>query len=213
MVLYNNNVYIFLLYAIIVIVQEKCVQIQEWVINMAQNLDEKNSVNVSIAVGDIRVEFNGSPESVVRSAIGFLAKQIPAIDLARKISLDYAVTELIDIYSSLIKITPEGPRVIPELGDTAEGKKLSDKEMVMLQLVASKIAKDLGKVQNDGMQLSEIYNATSINPRSVSSRMSELVKAGYVLKENPKEDIDNVIYKITTQGIHWLNSVIAKKLR
>jgi DNA-binding MarR family transcriptional regulator len=206
-------VYIFLLYAIIVIVQEKCVQIQEWVINMAQNLDEKNSVNVSIAVGDIRVEFNGSPESVVRSAIGFLAKQIPAIDLARKISLDYAVTELIDIYSSLIKITPEGPRVIPQLGDAAEGKKLSDKEMVMLQLVASKIAKDLGKVQNDGMQLSEIYNATSINPRSVSSRLSELVKAGYVLKENPKEDIDNVIYKITTQGIHWLNSVIAKKLR
>jgi hypothetical protein len=40
-----------------------------------------------------------------------------------------------------------------------------------------------------------------------------LVKAGYVLKENPKEDVDNVIYKITTQGIHWLNSVIAKKLR
>jgi DNA-binding HxlR family transcriptional regulator len=83
----------------------------------------------------------------------------------------------------------------------------------MLQLVASKIAKDLGKVQNDGMQLSEIYNATSINPRSVSSRLSELVKAGYVLREAPKEDIDYVIYKITTQGIHWLNSVIGKKLR
>ena len=181
-------------------------------IKTTQNLDEKNSVNVSIAVGDIRVEFNGSPESVVRSAIGFLAKQIPVIDLAQKISLDYAVTELINIYSSLIKITPEGPRVIPELDD-AEGKKLSDKEIVMLQLVASKIAKDLGKVQNDGMQLSEIYNATSINPRSVSSRLSELVKAGYVLREAPKENIDYVIYKITTQGIHWLNSVIGKKLR
>jgi hypothetical protein len=183
------------------------------VIKTTQNLDEKNSVNVSIAVGDIRVEFNGSPESVVRSAIGFLAKQIPVIDLAQKISLNYAVTELINIYSSLIKITPEGPRVIPELDDAAEGKKLSDKEIVMLQLVASKIAKDLGKVQNDGMQLSEIYNATSINPRSVSSRLSELVKAGYVLREAPKENIDYVIYKITTQGIHWLNSVIGKKLR
>jgi DNA-binding MarR family transcriptional regulator len=183
------------------------------VIKTTQNLDKKKSVNVSIAVGDIRVEFNGSPESVVRSAIGFLAKQIPAIDLAQKISLNYAVTELIDIYSSLIKITPEGPRVIPELDDVVEGKKLSDKEIVMLQLVASKIAKDLGKVQNDGMQLSEIYNATSINPRSVSSRLSELVKAGYVLRENPKEDIDYVIYKITTQGIHWLNSIIGKKTK
>ena len=103
----------------------------------------------------------------MRSAIGFLAKQIPAIDLARKISLDYAVTELIDIYSNLIKITPDGPRVILELDD-AEAKKLSDKDRVMLQLVASKIAKDLSKIQNEGMQLSEIYNATSIKPKSVA---------------------------------------------
>lgn len=169
-------------------------------------------MNVSIAVGDIRVEFNGSPESVMRSAIGFLAKQIPTIDLARKISLDYAVTELIDIYSDLIKITPEGPRVIPEI-DNAEAKRMSDKDRIMLQLVASKIAKDLSKVQNEGMQLSEIYNATSINPKSVSSRLSELVKAGFVSRGSPEDDIDHVSYKITTQGIHWLNSVIGRKFR
>ncbi len=165
-------------------------------------------MNVSISIGDVKVEFNGSPESVMRSAIGFLSKQIPAIDLARKISLNYEVTELIDIYSNLIKITPEGPRVIP---DNAEPKKLSDKEIVMLQLVASKIANDLGRAQSDGMQLSEVYNSTSINPRSVSSRLSELVKAGYVSREIPKDEVDYVIYKITTQGIHWLNSMISKK--
>jgi predicted transcriptional regulator len=176
------------------------------------NLDGDISVNVSIAVGDIRVEFNGSPESVMRSAIGFLAKQIPTIDLARRISLDYAVTELIDIYSDLIKITPEGPRVIPEV-DNAEAKRMSDKDKIMLQLVASKIAKDLSRVQNEGMQLSEIYNATSINPKSVSSRLSELVKAGFVSKGNPEDETDQVSYKITTQGIHWLNSVIGKKFK
>jgi DNA-binding MarR family transcriptional regulator len=182
------------------------------VIKIAQNLDGKDSVNVSIVVGDIRVQFNGTPETVMRSVISFLAKQIPAIDLAKKISLDYAVTDLIDTYSNLIKITPEGPRVIPELED-AEAKKLSDKEKVMLQLVASKIAKDLGKVQNEGMQLSEIHNSTSINQKSISSRLSELVKAGYVSRETPKEEIDYVIYKITTHGIHWLNSTIDKKLK
>lgn len=176
------------------------------------NIEGDISVNVSIAVGDIRVEFNGSPESVMRSAIGFLAKQIPTIDLARKISLDYAVTELIDIYSDLIKITPEGPRVLPEI-DNAEAKRMSDKDRIMLQLVASKIAKDLSKVQNEGMQLSEIYNATSINPKSVSSRLSELVKAGFVSRGSPEDDIDHVSYKITTQGIHWLNSVIGRKFR
>ena len=179
-------------------------------IKTTHNLEGDISVNVSMLVGDVRVEFKGSPESVMRSAIGFLAKQIPAIDLARKISLDYAVTELIDIYSNLIKITPDGPRVILELDD-ADAKKLSDKDRVM-QLVASKIAKDLSKIQNEGMQLSEIYNATSIKPKSVA-RLSELVKAGFVSRGNPEDDVDHVSYKITTQGIHWLNSVIGKKFR
>ena len=52
---------------------------------ITQNIEEKTSVNVAIQVGDIRVEFSGSAESVMRSAIGFLAKQIPAIDLAKRI--------------------------------------------------------------------------------------------------------------------------------
>jgi hypothetical protein len=181
------------------------------VVKITQNSDEKANVNVSIKVGDITVEFSGSSDSVMRSAIGFLAKQIPAIDLAKRISLDYAVTDLIDTYANLIKITPEGPRVIPEHKST-DAKKLSDKEIIMLQLVASKIAKDLGKVQTDGLEVAEICDSTSVNPRSVSSRLSELVKAGHVSRENPTGETDSLIYRITTLGIHWLNSVIGKKL-
>ena len=169
-------------------------------------------MNVSITVGDVKVQFNGSSESVMMSVISFLTKQVPTIDLAKKISLNYAVTDLINTYSNLIKITPEGPRVIPQL-EESEMKKLSDKEIVMLQLIASKIAKDLGKIQNDGMQLSDIQSYTSLNPKSVSSRLSELVKTGHVARENSKDQIESVVYKITTSGIHWLNSTVAKKLK
>src|ERR687886_379703 len=109
----------------------------------SNNNNNNANVNVSITIGDVKVQFNGSANSVMTSVITFLAKQVPTIDLAKKISLNYAVTELIDTYSNLIKITPEGPRVIPQLGES-EIKKLSDKEMVALQLIASKIAKDLG---------------------------------------------------------------------
>ena len=178
--------------------------------NAKNNLD--SSVNVSVIVGDIKVQFNGSAESVLTSVITFLTKQVPAIDLAKKISLNYALTDLIDTYSNFIKITPEGPRVIP---DTVEysTKKISDKEMVGLQLVASKIAKDLGKYSDDGMQVSEIQSATSLNPKSVSSRLSELVKAGYVIRENTRDENESVVYRITTSGIHWLGSTIAKKTK
>ena len=116
---------------------------------MSNNNNSNNNnnlyVTVSITVGDVKVQFNGSAESVMTSVITFLTKQVPTLDLAKKISLNYAVTELIETYSNLIRITPEGPRVIPELQGSAI-KKLSDKQLVALQLIASKIAKDLGRI-------------------------------------------------------------------
>jgi len=170
------------------------------------------NVNVSITIGDIKVQFNGSAQSVMISVINFLTKQVPTIDLAKKISLNYAATELIETYSNLIKITPEGPRVIPALDEEPGMKKLSDKETVALQLIASKIAKDIGKISDDAMQASKIQSAMAINSKSVSSRLSELVKAGYVARENTKDD-SAVVYRITTLGIHWLGSTLAKRTK
>ena len=171
-------------------------------------------INASITFGDVKVQFNGSAESVLISIINFLTKHIPTLDLAKKISLNYAVTDLIETYSSMIKITPEGPRVIISEPYELGIKKISDKEMVALELIASKIAKDLGKISNDAMQASEIQSTTALNPKSVSSRLSELVKAGYVVRDNTRDGAgSSVVYRITTSGIHWLTSTMIKRIK
>jgi len=161
-------------------------------------------VNVTITIGDTRVEFRGSAETVTASVMNFLLKQVPSMDLARKIRLNYTAQELIETYSQVIKITPEGPRVILD-----SEMKLSDKDIVALQLVAARIANELGKMQDNSMQVSEIHAATALNPKSISSRISELAKAGHVARDEKEQSK----YMITTAGIHWLNSTIAKKIR
>jgi hypothetical protein len=179
---------------------------------MSENTD--TNINASITLGDVKVQFNGSAESVLTSIINFITKHIPTLDLAKRISLNYAVTDLIETYSNLIKITPEGPRVI--ISDPYEIgiKKISDKEMVALQLIASKIAKDVGKISDDAMQASEIQSTIMLNPKSVSSRLSELVKAGYVVRDNTKDGIGSaIVYRISTSGIHWLTSTMIKRIR
>lgn len=167
-------------------------------------MSQADSVNVTVTVGDVKVQFSGSAESVMASVMSFLSKQVPSMDLAKKISLNYAAQELIEAYSHLVKITPEGPRVIPD-----SDARLSDKDMVALQLIAVRIAKDLGKVQDDAMQVSDIHAATALNPKSISSRISEMVKAGHVARDEKESGK----YRITTAGIHWLNSTIAKKFK
>jgi len=167
-------------------------------------MNQAENVNVIVAVGDVKVQFSGSAESVMASVMSFLSKQVPTMDLAKRISLNYAAQELVEAYSHLIKITPEGPRVIPD-----SDVRLSDKDTVALQLVAARIAKDLGRVQDDAMQVSEMHAATALNPKSISSRISEMVKAGYVARDEKEPGK----YRITTAGIHWLNSTIAIKVR
>ena len=167
-------------------------------------MNQAENVNVIVAVGDVKVQFSGSAESVMASVMSFLSKQVPTMDLAKRISLNYAAQELVEAYSHLIKMTPEGPRVIPD-----SDVRLSDKDTVALQLVAARIAKDLGRVQDDAMQVAEMHAATALNPKSISSRISEMVKAGYVARDEKEPGK----YRITTAGIHWLNSTIAIKVR
>ena len=167
------------------------------------------TVNVMVSIGDIRVQFNGSADSVMSSVITFLTKQIPTLDLANRISLNYTVTELIELYSDIIKITPEGPRIIPAL-DAVELRKLSDKQMVALQLVASRIAKGLGKIGDDRLHMSDLQSATGLKSKSISSRLSELVKAGYVKRDVARDGTELPAYRITTAGISWLNSFLER---
>ncbi len=172
--------------------------------------DPGANVNVSICIGDIRVQFNGSADSVITSVISFLTKQIPSLELANRISLNYTIADLVESYSDIIKITPEGPKIIPIL-DGVELRKFSDKQIVALQLVASRIGKGLGKTEDDRLRISDLQSATGLKSKSISSRLSELVKVGYVQRDIVRNGGELPAYRITTAGISWLNSMLARR--
>jgi hypothetical protein len=105
-------------------------------------------------------------------------------------------------------------------------KKWSLKELIGLHLIASRIANGLGISQEDeGLQIYEIEYATQANSKSVNSRLSEMIKSGYVIKDlkfdsaagaggvGEEEEKPSTIYTITTTGIHWLNHIIDSKAR
>ena len=139
---------------------------------------------------------------MLHSINSFIAKQLPAYDVARTLSLNYSLKELIEKFQEYIKITPEGPRV------WSQEKKLSDKELIGLQLVGQRISYDSGRTSSDSATLNELQESTALNPKSLSSRLSELNKVGHVSRE-PKES--GAAFKITTQGIFWLSQTLSKK--
>jgi hypothetical protein len=167
----------------------------------------ESNLAVSVSLNGVTVQFHGSVESVLSSVMTFISKQIPTLELANRISLNYSTPELIEQFGSYIKLTPEGPMVNP---DTAR-MKLSDKQIVALYLVGMKISKELGKSAYEKVTVSHIQSATALNPKSISSRLSELVKSGHVLKEVKRDTSQSGSFYISTAGIHWLALSFSKK--
>ncbi|MCH8022743.1 MAG: hypothetical protein IH932_03260 [Thaumarchaeota archaeon] len=165
-------------------------------------MSEENTVSVTVSYRDVKVVFTGEPLQVLSSTTSFLSKEIPSLDLAHRISLNYSVSEMIELFSDNILITPEGPRVWYKDGE------LSDKVVIGLQLVASKIAKILGKTPRSNLSLQEIESLTSLKTKSISSRISEMSKLGYI----EKEQRDHLVaYGLTTIGVKWLSGTLHKQ--
>jgi DNA-binding transcriptional ArsR family regulator len=155
-----------------------------------------------VSYGEVKVEFSGPPEVVYRSLHEFISKEIPNIDLAKSISVNYSLNDLVQMFKDYIRFTEEGPRV------WFTDRKLSDKDVILLQLVAARAAQLSGKAAQEEMSVSELETATSLNPKTIGSRLSELNKVGAVERRDSE---GTGRYRATTTGIHWLHSQLTKK--
>jgi hypothetical protein len=169
---------------------------------MVELSPKEQVLNVTVSLGDAKAEFSGTPEIVLQSVNNFIAKNVPEINLARKLSMNFSTKDVVEKFQDFVRITPEGPRV------WAQDGKLSDKEQVGLQLVAQRIAAETRENIPLSLSLNALQEATSLNPKSLSSRLSEMAKSGYVSKDTVDEKSQ---FRITTIGIEWLSNLLSKK--
>jgi DNA-binding MarR family transcriptional regulator len=166
-------------------------------------MEGKPQVELQLTVEGSTVQFRGSLEDAERFILNFLQKHVPALALARKIQLSYSLSELVEKFGDFVKVTPEGPRVVA-------GEGFSDRARIGLQLVAQRIAQQLGREATDTLSPRELSALTGLREKSVSSRLSEMVKEGAV--EAVRAEKMNR-YRITTIGIKWLEEYLAKSRR
>jgi DNA-binding transcriptional ArsR family regulator len=167
-------------------------------------LSSERTLSISVAYGDVRVDFSGPPDLVMRSLHEFVSKEIPNMDLAKSISANYSLNDLVQMFRDLIRITPEGPRV------WVQDKKLSDRDVIMLQLVAARAHSLTANGAQDALSVSEIEAATGLYPKTISSRLSELTKQAHVERS---EGDGGGRYRITTTGINRLHEQLSKKFK
>jgi hypothetical protein len=158
-------------------------------------------MKVHMKLDSFETELEGPPEDVALEVNRLASQVLPTFNLARKVFLSFSLNDLMTRFSDYVRITPEGPRVVSQ-------RPLSDKLLIALQLVAVKIFSESGHKSNSRTSLQELERTTGLNPKSISSRLSELVKSGYVERVVVDE---GTFYFINTIGVDWLSRQLPQK--
>ncbi|MGC9211178.1 MAG: hypothetical protein ACP5FU_03380 [Nitrososphaeria archaeon] len=162
-----------------------------------------NALKVDISYGEVSATFSGNPDEVLIAVTKFLSSNLPAIEIAKKVILNYDLQDLIQMFSDYVKITEEGPRVLAR-------ENLSIKQKITLQLVRNRIAYLLNKIPQEPVTIQDLINVLGLPGKSISSRLSELVKAGHVTRI---QDAKTTKYQISTMGIKWLSDTLTGKIK
>ena len=146
-------------------------------------------VKVLIKHDDTEVEFEGDYEEVWRSVNKYFSEAYPAIEAVKKLKGLVDVADLAEKLKGLVEFR-EGRIVI--LGE------MEAKRKILLCLAAAYVGKALGLFEKDKLTPKEIAGYTGLNEKVTRARLSELRKAGLVIKS------DEGLYGFTSTSLKEL---------
>ena len=148
----------------------------------------KETVTVHIKYRDTEQTFTGDVDQVWVSVNRFFSEMIPALQIVRKALLTVDLENLIEDCKNIIAVAPEGPVTL------VSKQKLTDSETLLLNLLATYIGNKLGQ-SKPFLTKEELQAGLGKNAKITSTRLSELIREGYVTKTEEGN------YNITTLGI------------
>lgn len=121
----------------------------------------------------MEVEFEGSYEEVWMSINRYFSETLPSIEAVKKLTGAIDITDLMKKLEGLVEIR-EGRITIL--------KDVDAKRKIILCLAAAYVGKALGLFEKDKLAPKEIAAYTGLDERVARARLSELRKAGLVIK-------------------------------
>lgn len=130
-------------------------------------------MKATIKHGDTEVEFEGGYEEVWMSINRYFSETFPSLEVVKKLT---GAVDIIDLARKL-----EGLVEIKE-GQINILKNVDAKKRILLCLAAAHVGKNLGLLDKDRLTPKEVAAYTGLDERIARARLSELRKAGLVIK-------------------------------
>jgi hypothetical protein len=152
-----------------------------------------DKMRLSLQYGDLKAEFEGTPEEVMKLLVRFIEQNIPAYSIARRITLTVDIESLIDALESYVGYSKEdGFFLKPRF------QQLPSSDQILLLLATRHLENIWGIAQTPTMSMREISERLGLKEGTSSSRLTELIRKGMVKR------LERGDYAITTLGLQEL---------
>ena len=149
-------------------------------------------MRITIKHGETEVEFEGDYEEVWRSINRYFSETYPTLEAVKKLTGAVDINELIDKLKGLVEIRDGKINVLSET---------DAKKKILICLAAAYIGKSLGLLEKDKLAPKEVAAYTGLDERVTRARLSELRKAGLVLKN------EKGLYSCSSSGFKLINEL------
>ncbi len=157
-------------------------------------------MRLSLQYGELKAEFEGTPEEVMTLLIRFIEQQLPSISIARRITLTVDLESLIDAVETYIGYSKEdGFFLKPGF------QQLPSSDQILLLLAKRHLENIWGITQTPTMNAREIADKLGLKEGTSSSRLTELLRKGMVRR------LERGDYAITTLGLQELMKLKKQK--
>ncbi|MDW8083588.1 MAG: hypothetical protein RMI49_00075 [Candidatus Caldarchaeum sp.] len=130
-------------------------------------------LKVSINYGALKADFEGEPEEVYRSVVKFMEKNLPAYSLASKLAAAQGVEDILaKIKNFVVYDSTSGLYLKADLS------KLPASAAVLVFAAVRHLNHLLGHSETSEFLSSEVADALGRSEKTVSGRLTELVKRG-----------------------------------
>ncbi|MFH0748499.1 MAG: hypothetical protein V1915_01050 [Candidatus Bathyarchaeota archaeon] len=159
-------------------------------------MSNHDRLKVHVELGELKQDFEGTPDEIVKAFLTSLANIYPSLELAKKLVFQPDLSRLAENLVGLVKFAPEGLLVLTQ--------ETPSEEAIMISLVGSYVGYRLGKIDSDTDSANGLAKTTGKALKTISNQLA------WMIDDNLVERVDRGRYKITSLGITKFEQIIEK---
>lgn len=158
-------------------------------------MSDKGKLKLHVEFGDVREDFEGDPDEVVRAFLTSVSNVYPSLELAKKLVFQPDLSRLAESLVGLVKFAPEGLMVLA--GEAPA------EETIIISLVGSYVGYRFSKIESDTDSANGLAKTTGKALKTISNQLAWMIDEGLV------ERVGRGSYRITSLGIKRFEQIAA----